>query len=214
MFAKDDIFINDGIAASYNRLNYRYEKLFEPVKDVFSNSIVVDIGSHNGRWGYVSLTLGAKKVIGIEKDEKVRGKSIKMLLKKGFTQDQFSFIKQDANSFDEKQFPNTDIVLCMGILYYLNNPIELLKKISLMKPKLAIIDTFQGPDKGGNVPETAVLEKHLGKYFSSVKNVVVYDAGHRVGFHCSCLDGNTLCEIKGTINISPSQAPQLPGDQL
>src|SRR5690349_21097322 len=49
-----------------NRLNARFKVFMEPFKADFSGSRVLDLASHDGRWSYAALALGAAHVTGIE----------------------------------------------------------------------------------------------------------------------------------------------------
>ncbi len=183
MFAENDVFVGDGVASTAERLNYRYDKLFEPVKDYFQDATVLDIGCHNGRWCWVSLMLGAKKVVGFEIDENYIAKAQEKFALKHVSSDRYEFRKQDINYLDANFHKGYDIVLCMGVLYYLQDPARLVRFVSAIKPKLAIFDTFAGPLRGGNVPHAKTFEGWLKNHFLT-KRVAVYDENHRVSFHC------------------------------
>ena len=48
------------------RLNARYNVILEPLRKEIEGKTVLDLASHDGRWSFAVLTLGAKHVFGVE----------------------------------------------------------------------------------------------------------------------------------------------------
>lgn len=86
MFLANDVFTLTGVACNINRLNYRYSITLQPIKNLLKNAVVLDMGSHNGRWTYVALNLGAKYVIGLEQDKSILQTAFENIYAKGFNQ--------------------------------------------------------------------------------------------------------------------------------
>lgn len=176
MFTDNDVFTTTGVACDKDRLNYRYEVMFQPFASEFLNKTVLDLGIHNGRWSWVSLYLKAEKVVGFDKDSNIIEQARQNLKEKGFD-NQFEL---HCENVELAILPKADIVLCMGILYYLRRPLSLISKISQLNPKLLIIDTFHSTYK---VPNEEQLEKFLESLFK-VKKLAKYDKNKRVAYCC------------------------------
>ena len=54
-----------------NRLNNRYTALIEFNKAIINNSSILDLGSHNGTWGFAAIKNNAVRVLGIEGREQL-----------------------------------------------------------------------------------------------------------------------------------------------
>jgi hypothetical protein len=48
------------------RMNERYEALFESNRDIFDGARVLDLASHDGRYSFAALKAGAVHVTGVE----------------------------------------------------------------------------------------------------------------------------------------------------
>jgi len=177
VFQENDIFTTTGVASRAKRLNFRYNLMFKPIGDVFLGASVLDLGSHNGRWSYVAMELGARKVIGIESNKKYVKLANKIFEQKNLDKDLFEFKLQNVET---ATLPEVDVVLCMGLLYYLKDPIGLLRKVANLPNKVCIIDTFHS---SGNVSNLNELQKQL-KILFNYKQLGVYDREKRVAFHC------------------------------
>lgn len=181
MFEDGDAYTTTGIACETARLNYRYRAMFEPVKELFRGSTVLDLGCHNGRWSYVSLRLGASRVVGIDSDPKMVKLGTRLLHEKGIPSTSFSFSRANVEKVEIGALASgVSIVLCMGLLYYLADPLGLLATIADLRPALCIVDTFHSRK---NVPERRELDSFLRSRFFA-EGLACYDDGSRVSYHC------------------------------
>lgn len=128
--------------AGLNRMNARHHMFMAPFADEFQGKTVLDIASHDGRWSWAALNLGARHVTGIE----ARGTLIEKgrHLFEGKYREAATFIEGDI--FDVmpdmvKSKQQFDIVLCLGIFYHIMDHYTLLKFIRQLNPKLVILDT-------------------------------------------------------------------------
>jgi len=125
-----------------NRLNNRYLALIESNKKIISNSSILDIASHDGRWSFAALKNGASKVIGIEPKENLVKNSHKNMELYQIPKEKYHFITGNIFNEIEKIQPKTiDVVFCFGIFYHIMNHMLLLEKIKKLQPKYLIIDT-------------------------------------------------------------------------
>ncbi len=125
-----------------NRLNNRYLALIENNKKIISNSSILDIASHDGRWSFAALKNGASKVIGIEAKENLVKNSHKNMEFYRIPKEKYHFITGNIFNEIQKIQPKTiDVVFCFGIFYHIMNHMLLLTEIKKLQPKYLILDT-------------------------------------------------------------------------
>jgi len=129
--------------ADLNRLNARFKVFMEPFKADFAGVRVLDLASHDGRWSYAALSLGAAHVTGIEARPELIEKG-KHLFARDDLRKRVEFLVGDI--FDAmprllERGEQFDVVLCLGIFYHVMDHFRLLKLIHDFKPKLVIVDS-------------------------------------------------------------------------
>jgi len=137
-----------GFAAGYdddgrNRLNARFSTFMLPFKAEFEGKRVLDLGSHDGRWSYAALILGASHVTGIEGRPELIQRGAH-LFERAELRERADFIAGDI--FDvmsdlRGRGETFDIVLCLGIFYHVMDHYRLLKLMHEFGPSLIIVDT-------------------------------------------------------------------------
>lgn len=180
MFENDTVFTTTGAAHKIKWLNRRYHLMIEPVKELFKNATVLDLGCHNGRWIYVSILLGANHVIGIDCNPRWLKEAEINLKDAGLNN--FELRRSNLDNIKAIDY-NPTIVLCMGTLYHLDEPFIHLSKIARMEPILAIIDTFHSRGQMKS-------EKHLDHYLQTIFNVKKLKryGKKRVCYHCTPME--------------------------
>ncbi len=147
MFSSDSGFREDsGLgynAAGLNRMNSRFRVFMEPQKKEIAGKRVLDLASHDGRWSYAALKLGASHVTGIEGRPELIAKGKHLFACPEF-EGRYDFIVGDI--FDvmpnlQKQCRYFDVVLCLGIFYHVMDHFRLMRLIRDLKPQLVILDT-------------------------------------------------------------------------
>jgi 16S rRNA G966 N2-methylase RsmD len=138
---KDTPFLKTSITgAKMERLNWRCEVLLTRNIDAIKNKKVLDLASHDGRFSYACLKLGAKHVTGIEAREHLVKNANDNMVETGCKK--FKFIKGDVfdhiSKINEKEY---DTIICLGFFYHTLRQLELLKEIKRIKPKYIILDT-------------------------------------------------------------------------
>jgi hypothetical protein len=126
-----------------NRTNARFQQFIGPFEREIVGSRVLDLASHDGRWTFAALKLGANHVTGIEARLELidRGKHI-------FANPKFNgrydFLQGDI--FDVmpellKKKSGFDVVFCLGIFYHVMDHFRLLRLIRDFCPRLVVLDT-------------------------------------------------------------------------
>jgi hypothetical protein len=131
-----------------DRLNWRAEILLTRNREVLEGKRVLDLASHDGRFSYACLKLGASRVVGIEEGRPhLIQSSNENLRKLGYPDGVFEFRQGDI--FDRRAtIPRGafDTILCLGWLYHTVRQIELMREFQRLRPAHLILDTGVMPD--------------------------------------------------------------------
>jgi len=147
-------------AATTGRLNLRYEAIFGENRDIFAGALVLDLGSHDGRWSLAALVTGARLVIGIEARPELVQAATENLGQYGYRADRATFVAGDVHEVLHTQDFDADVVLCLGFLYHTLRYNELLHGIRRTNARYLIIDTFS-PHMMRPMPTVNVITEHV-----------------------------------------------------
>ena len=126
-----------------NRLNWKCEILLTRNREVIENKRILDLASHDGRFSYACLKLGAKHVTGVEARSDLVKKADENMKRLGFSSQHFTFVNDDLFNFlPGIEFKQFDTVLCFGFFYHTTRQMELLKEINRASPEHFILDTW------------------------------------------------------------------------
>jgi hypothetical protein len=128
-------------AASRSRLNMRHLGIIAENQDVLKGSRVVDIASHDGRWAYAALDVGAEHVTGIEGRAELIDNACRTFAAKGVTPDLYRFIQGDVHERLLDSGVTADVVMCLGFLYHTSRYAELFAGIAATGAEYVIVDT-------------------------------------------------------------------------
>lgn len=125
------------------RLNWRCEVLLTRHQQAITGKRVLDLASHDGRFSYACLKLGARHVTGVEGREYLIKSATENLTALGYTEKQFSFIQGDVFDYlkgvNPKEF---DIILCLGIFDHTIRQTEMVREVKRIHPSHLILDLF------------------------------------------------------------------------
>lgn len=122
------------------RLNARYLTLIHANRELLAGARVLDLASHDGRFGFAALQNGAAHVVGIDvKDHLVRT-GREHFDAYGIGADRYTFLVGDMFDCLDREGP-FDVVFCFGILYHITEQLELLTRIAEVNPRHVIVDT-------------------------------------------------------------------------
>lgn len=129
-----------------SRLLFRRALITETVARVLGDdlrqSTVIDIGCHNGFFSFDLAARGAKHVQGVD----LRPANIaqaQFLHGVYGSFDNLAFAVADVNDLDETQL---DVVMLLGVLYHVTDPVQLMIRIHAMTRRVAVIDLVCNPD--------------------------------------------------------------------
>ena len=125
---------------SLGRLNARYTMLIDRQRHLLEGATVLDLASHDGRFSFAALRAGAARVVGVDIDDSLVQQARANLAAYGEAPDRYEFVTRDMfRHFDDvEQF---DVVFCFGIMYHVNDHMQLLSNIAGVEPHWLIVDT-------------------------------------------------------------------------
>jgi len=128
-------------SASNQRLEARHEAIIEPNKHLLSGANVLDIASHDGRWSFAAIDVGAARVVGIEGRPELVQNANDNFREAGVAEHRYEFrageLFEELPKLDEK----FDVVMLLGYLYHTFRIPELFKAIADFGPSHIIVDT-------------------------------------------------------------------------
>jgi SAM-dependent methyltransferase len=137
--------ITNGSQEAIDRILYRRELIIGTVARLFSeglsDSTVLDIGCHNGFFSFDIAARGAKQVDGVD----LRDVNINQakFLADVYGVENVAFTCSDFNALPVEQW---DIVLNLGVLYHVTDPLEFMRQTYDVTGRVAVIDTVCDPD--------------------------------------------------------------------
>ncbi len=148
-------------------LNSRIEILLEQNRDCIQGKRILDIGSHIGTFSYAALKLGAKFVNGIDTEADTVKRCHDLFREQKVAESDYRFEVADVTEF-LKNLPDNfyDTIFCFGTLYYLDEPLSLLKQMNRVGRKAVLLDTF-------TAGYAAVQGKDSVKVFSSIQKATL-----------------------------------------
>jgi len=124
-------------------LNWRCEVLLTRNQEAIEGKRVLDLASHDGRFSYACLKLGACHVTGVEGREHLNKIARENLTALGYTRVQFSFSQGDVFDYLKEVKPKQfDTILCLGIFDHSIRQIEMVRELKRIKPDCFILDLF------------------------------------------------------------------------
>jgi SAM-dependent methyltransferase len=111
-------------------------------RDDFASLRIADLGCLEGGFSLALAQLGAS-VLGIEARELNVTKA--NLLQQHFALPNLSFARADVKDFDKDRFGIFDVVLALGILYHLDNPLTWMPQIADATRAVLFVDSHFAP---------------------------------------------------------------------
>jgi SAM-dependent methyltransferase len=124
------------------RLNWRCEMLLTRNRHMIEGQRVLDLASHDGRFTYACLRLGASSVLGVEGRPHLVANARENLAKLGIEEARFRFESGDIFDWLPRFEPGSfDVILCLGFLYHTIRQVEFFQHMERLRPKFLILDS-------------------------------------------------------------------------
>jgi SAM-dependent methyltransferase len=128
-----------------NRHRQRKQYFFEPLLQICGGSLrgrrVLDLGCNAGYWSLAALEAGCDFVCAIDARQVHVEQAQLVFEAHGIDPQRYQLIQGDLFETDLEQFGEFDVVLCLGLLYHINRPMELLRRIAALNRHFLVIDT-------------------------------------------------------------------------
>ncbi|MFC1848211.1 class I SAM-dependent methyltransferase [Chloroflexota bacterium] len=135
-------FLRTGSMANPYVLNWRCEVLLNRNREAIEGKNILDIASHDGRFSWACLKLGANHVTGVEGRQHLAEYANQNLVQLGYTSQHFESIQGDIFDYLPQVKPREfDTILCFGFFYHTIRQIELLREIERIQPEWFLLDT-------------------------------------------------------------------------
>ncbi|GEM_PF-241309 len=134
--------------------------LLDPIfGDRWKKTDCLDIACHEGYFGSLFAQRGCR-VLGI--DARPENLTRAELMRDALRLENLEFRQADVSSLDPASLGRFDIVLMLGLLYHLEDPIGALHRTRAMCREVAVIETQLGPELGGSIEwGTAKAQKEV-----------------------------------------------------
>lgn len=182
--------------ALVNRHAQRERYFLEPLIRACGGSLrgkrVLDLGCNSGFWPMKTAAAGADSVLGIEGRPELVAQARYVASVQKVPPEQLRFEVGDLFQYDYAALPPANIVFCLGLMYHVCKPVELLEKIASVNSEILIIDTTlsQAPNSylevrfdDTNDPRNAIRDSLV--FYPSCQAVV--DMAKAVGYHVHVL---------------------------
>lgn len=136
-------------AAVRHRNRARY--FFDPMVELFGGSLrgkrVLDLGCNAGWWSLKAIEAGADYVLGVDGRRMHVEQSEFVFGVKGVERDRYDFVEANLFDLDFERYGEFDVVLCLGLLYHVSKPVDLMERIGSVGRDLLVVDTAISPSK-------------------------------------------------------------------
>jgi SAM-dependent methyltransferase len=130
--------------ALVNRHAQRRAYFFAPLTRLCGGSLagkrVLDLGCNAGFWSLAAIEAGAELVVGIDGRQIHIDQANLVFEAKGVDRARYRFTQGDVFTAELEQAP-FNVVLCLGLLYHVSKPFDLIERIAAWSDDLLVIDT-------------------------------------------------------------------------
>ena len=130
------------------RKNYFFAPLVRLCGGTLAGKRVLDLGCNAGFWSLSAIEAGAEFVLGVDGRQMHVDQANLVFETKGIDASRYRFELADVFSLDLSEEDPFDIVLCLGLLYHVSKPFELMERISEWNRDLLVVDTTLDPQPG------------------------------------------------------------------
>lgn len=132
-------------ASHVNRHVQRKRYFIEPLVGLFGGSLkgkrVLDLACNAGFWSLAAIEAGADFVYGIEGRQMHVDQANFVFEVNKIDRNRYRFSTGDIFKTDFRELGKFDIVLCLGLLYHVSKPVELMERIVQVNTDILVIDT-------------------------------------------------------------------------
>jgi tRNA (mo5U34)-methyltransferase len=135
------IFDEDHVNRHEQRRRYFFEPLVEHYGGSLAGKRVLDLGCNAGFWSLMALEAGCDFVWGIDGRATHIDQARFVLSVEGVDPTRYRLTTANVFDLDLLQEGPFDLVLCLGLLYHVAKPVELLESVASVNTDLLLVDT-------------------------------------------------------------------------
>lgn len=139
------IFDQDHLNRHAQRVGYFFDPLVELCGGSLSGLRVLDLGCNAGFWSLLSINHGCDFVLGIDGRQMHIDQANLVFDVNEVDPARYRFVHGNLFHSDMAAFGEFDIVLCLGLLYHVNKPVELFQRIAQVNTDVLVVDTALSP---------------------------------------------------------------------
>ena len=128
-----------------NRHEQRKKHFFDPLVQLFGGSLagkrVLDLGCNAGFWSLCATRAECDYVLGIDGRQMHVDQANFVFEVEEVERGRYDFVAGNLFELDFRKFGRFDVVLCLGLMYHIGKPMELMEKISEINDDVLLIDT-------------------------------------------------------------------------
>lgn len=123
----------------------RRRYFFEPLVRHYGGSLegkrVLDLGCNAGFWALQAINAGCEYVLGIDGRQMHIDQANFVFDVSGIDRERYDFVAGNLFETDFESLGQFDIVLCLGLMYHVAKPVELVERIASVNTDTLVIDT-------------------------------------------------------------------------
>lgn len=123
------------------RRRYFFDPLVQACGGTLAGKRVLDLGCNAGWWSLAAIESGCEFVVGVDTKASNVAQAQFVFDTLGVEQDRYEFVVGSALDLDPSVHGSFDVVLCLGLLYHVSSPVQLLREIASRSDDLLVIDT-------------------------------------------------------------------------
>ncbi|MGH2816947.1 MAG: class I SAM-dependent methyltransferase [Actinomycetota bacterium] len=124
------------------RKRYFFEPLIEVCGGDLRGKRVLDLGCNAGFWSLEAIERGADFVLGIDGRRMNVDQANFVFEAKGIDRKRYEFATSNLFEFDYEPYGNFEIVLCLGLMNHVSEPVALMDLVSRVNDDICVIDTM------------------------------------------------------------------------
>jgi len=131
----------DGINRHQERKRYFFDPLVEFLGGSLAGKRILDLACNAGFWSLHAVLKGCDQVVGIDGRQMHIDQANFVFEVHEIDKAKYSFHTGNIFTMDLQQFGEFDIVFCLGLMYHISKPMELMEIISKCNTDILVIDT-------------------------------------------------------------------------
>ena len=123
------------------RLAYLLDPLVEACGGTLAGKRVLDLGCNAGFWSLHCVRHGASFVLGVDARGQHMDQARLVFDVEAIDPARYRFVEADILAADWTEWGRFDVVLCLGLLYHVNRPVEVFARMAATGAAYIVVDT-------------------------------------------------------------------------